>query len=52
MTHDENTTATEPATTTDAPAEADKAEEATTPEVRHSTVNAAFVARLKAALAA
>ena len=54
MTRDETTTTsaqpvTQPATEAEVPTEAG---EKTTPQVPHSTVNAAFVARLKAALAA
>lgn len=49
MTRNETTTATQPAAQADLPTEAG---EKATPEVPHSTVNAAFVARLKAALAA
>lgn len=51
MTQHDDTTQDESTKPVDETA-AEQAAEATTPEVRHSTVNAAFVARLKAALAA
>ena len=52
MTQHDDTTQDESTTTVDEVTEGEQTAEATTPGVRHSTVNADFVARLKAALAA